>query len=178
VGRFLAIVGAIVILMLVAVYLGWFGFSSSITSDGNHEKVEVTMDKARIREDTAKVTDEVKELTRETGEGVKRIADKVEHGLSSNKAPLLVADRKSIELEPGARTTVKLTRSGSDLKALQLILTPSSSSNLGVSGGEFKAGEADSAMVIEAASGARPGSVNIEGIGDIQHVDVFVKSKL
>jgi hypothetical protein len=176
--RFLAIVGAIVILVLVAVYLGWFGFSSSATSDGNHESVEISMDKAKIRSDTAKVTDEVKDIARDTGEGVKKIAAKVQNGISSKQTPSLAADKKSIELEPGASATIKLTRSGGELTATHLILTPSAASNLLVTGGDFKAGETETAVVIEAAAGATNGSVNVEGNGDSQRVDVAIKGKI
>lgn len=176
-GRFLSIIGAIVLLLLVAVYLGWFGFSSSTTSDGNQETVQVTMDKSKIREDTAKVTDEVKGLARETGEGVRKIASKVENGLSK-KTPLLLADKKSIELDAGTSAQVMITRSGSELAATHLILTPSPASNLLVTGGEFKAGETQTAVVIEAPAGARDGSVNVEGNGDSQRVDVVIKGKI
>jgi len=136
------------------------------------------MDKAKMRADTAKVTEEVKDIARDTGEGVRKIAAKVENGLSSKQKPSLLADKKLIELEPGASATVKITRSGSALDAMQLTLTPSSTSNLIVSGGEFKAGESDSAIVIEAAAGARNGSVSVEGNGDSQSVDVVVKGKI
>lgn len=176
-GRFLAIVGAIVILALLAVYMGWFGFSSSTSSNGDREKIEVTMDKAKVREDMTKVADGAKELGRETSDGVKRIATKVENGLSK-QPPLLVADRKSIELESGASTTVKVTRSGNDLKAMQLALTPSASSNLVVTGGAFNAGDTEAAIVIEAAPGAKDGNVNVEGNGSSQLIDVAVKNKI
>ncbi len=176
--RFLAIVGAIVILVLVAVYLGWFGFSSSANNDGNHESVEISMDKAKIRSDTAKVTDEVKDIARDTGEGVRKIAAKVENGFSGKQKPLLVADKKAIELEPGASATIKLTRSGGELTATHLILTPSVSSNLLVTGGDFKSGETETAVVIEAPTGAKDGSVNVEGNGDSQRVEVVIKSKI
>jgi len=176
-GRFLAFVGAIVVLALLAAYMGWFGFSSSTSSNGDRDKVEVTMDKAKVSEDMTKFTDEVKELGRETRDGARKVATKVENELSK-QAPLLSADRRSIELESGSSTTVKVTRGGTDLKAMQLILTPNAASNLIVTGGAFNAGDTEASIVIEAASGAKDGNVNVEGNGSSQRIDVAVKNKI
>ena len=178
-GRFLTILGAFVLFGMVAVYMGWFGFSSTTTSDGGHQKIEITMDNAKIKSDADKVRNEVKDLSRKTSDGLRNITDKTENGASTpNRNTTLETDKKSIDLEPGAHATVRFTRRGPELPALQLILTPSASSNLTATGGEFKANDREASIVIEAPAGATDGSVNVEGNGDSQRIYVTMKSKI
>jgi hypothetical protein len=173
--RFLIFFALFVLAAGVVVYLGWFHIGASSTTDGNHESVEITMNKDKIKADSAKVTDEVKSVARDAGAGIKKIAGKVERGFSGSEKTVLTAESKSIDLEPGARTTVKILRSGGDLSAMTLALAATSLSNLLVTGGEFKTGEAESLIVIEAAKGATDGTVSVDGNGGSARITVTVK---
>lgn len=177
-GKFLAVFGAFVLIIMIAVYMGWFGISASSSSDGNHEKVEVTMDKDKIRSDTAKVTDNVKEISRDASEGARKIATKVENSISNSSKPQLIADKKSVEIEAGSSAAVKVTRTGSKLAAAHLTLTASPGSNLILTGGEYKADETETTVTIEAHADSKSGSVTVEGNGDSQRVDVVVKARI
>jgi hypothetical protein len=178
VGKFLAVFGAFVLLGMIAVYFGWFGVRSSTTVDGDHEKLELTMDKAKIRDDTSKVVDNVKELSRDATEGIKNVATKVGDGLSSNPKTVMTADRKTVELNPGTYGKVKFTRSGVDLAATRLTLTPTPASNLVVTGGQFALNETETFIVIDAPTGSTNGEVKVEGVGDSQIIKVVINNKL
>lgn len=173
--RFLVVFAIFVLLLMVAVYLGWFRFSSSESADGTHEGLEITMDKGKIKDDSTKVKNEVKDLAHSTSEGFKKVVSKVDSGLSSNPKPTFQADRKSVELEPGAKTAVKITRTGKDLPEMRLTITATPSSHLIVTGGEFRANEVETALVIEAGAGATGGTVNIEDNGASEQVTVVIK---
>jgi hypothetical protein len=173
--RFLIVFALFVLAAMVVVYLGWFHIGASSTADGNHESVEITMNKDKINADSAKVADEVKSVAREAGAGIKKIAGKVENSISAKQQTILTADRKSVDLEPGERSTIRVSRSGGDLPAMTLTLTAAPASKLLVTGGEFKTGERESFVVIEAAKDATDGTVSVEGSGASEHVNVAVK---
>ncbi len=176
--RLLGFIIMFALLMLVAGYLGWIAVESTTAGESDQEKFEVTMDKGKIKEDTGKVADEVKELSHDTGEGIRKIAQDIGDKFSANDSKTLTAHPKSVELEPGASARITVTRSGNTTKALQLTFVPSNASRLLVSGGEFGAGESEAVVTIEAPAEARDGSVQLEGQGDSERVDVLVIGKI
>jgi hypothetical protein len=160
-GRFLIIV-CVVLLLAFAFYRGWFSLSGHSESDANIDKAtgEVTVDKAKIKEDTAEATSKAKELGQKASEKTREAVSKIEGPSKSDYTPLAL-NKKTIELEQGAKTEVTVTRTGGDLNNMQLGLTVSQDCNLLVSGGLFKAGGTETTITVEAPKGARDGSITM-----------------
>ena len=94
---------------------------------------------------------------------------------TENRHAGLTLDKAAIELDAGARTDVTVSRTGDDLKMLQLGLLPSSGSNLLVSGGLFNAGETSTSITVEAPKTARSGRITIEAGNNAAFLAVSVK---
>jgi hypothetical protein len=139
--------------------------------------VQFTVDKKNVRDDADKASDEAKQIgvkTREEARAITRKLDDFAHSKNST----LTLDRTSIELAPDSKLIVKVTRSGSNMKVLQLGLTPSSGSNLLASGGMFKEGETEAAITIEAPANAHNGAITITGNGESSVLNVTVEPAL
>src|SRR3954447_25935073 len=92
---------------------------------------------------------ELKKNAAAAGEKIKEGAKVLAHksgALTEVKPYVLKLDREPVEILPGGKAEVKVSRSGGDMKALQLELIPAPGSKLAASGGEFKAGESVSVI--------------------------------
>jgi hypothetical protein len=81
-----------------------------------------------------------------------------------------------IVVEAGAPATVKITRSGGELKPLKLQFFPAPGSQLTVTGGEFAQGAAETTFTVEAVAAGRDASLTIQA-GDEGKVTVPVQVK-
>jgi hypothetical protein len=150
VSRFYWLMITILIFVAIAFLLGWFQVST--TSDEKRDKVnvELTLDKAKVKDDAASATAKAQELGQKTKEEARDVARKIGN-LAGSDRPVWSIDRKSIEVISGQSADVILTRTGDDLKSMQAGLFPSAGSNLLASGGLFKEGEKNGAHYYRSA---------------------------
>ena len=174
-GKFLIII-CVVLLLAFAFYRGWFSLSGHSESNANIDKAvgEVTVDKAKIKVDTDEAAAKAEELGQKAREKTREAVSKIE-GSSNSDSTSLTLNKKTIELEQGAKTEVTVTRTGGGLNNMQLGLTVSQDCNLLASGGLFKAGETETTIMIEAPKGARDGSITAEASGKSVVLHVAVK---
>lgn len=165
----------VVILGILAFYLGWFDISTRTDSVHDKVNVELTLDKAKVKQDTADAAAKARELGEKTQQEVKEVGRKIGDLADREKEKTSwKLDRSSIELEKGGRADVSITRSG-DLSSRQFGLYASAGSNLVVSGGTCKAGEAVCSITVEAPEGASDGSIQVVGDGKTETLNVTVK---
>lgn len=83
----------------------------------------------------------------------------------------------SITIEQGTRLEVEVRRSGGPMGDYQLGLTPSSGSNIQVSGGLFRYGRTTTVIGIEALKNARSGSIAIRAESEQAPLTVWVRPR-
>jgi hypothetical protein len=81
-----------------------------------------------------------------------------------------------IVVEAGTPASVKITRSGGELRPLQLQFFPAAGSQLTVTGGEFAQGAAETTFTVEALAAGRDASLTIQA-GDEGKLTVPVRVK-
>lgn len=175
--RFSGLLLTLVILGVVAFWLGWFNVSTTSESAGDRVHVDLTLDKGKVKEDAAATAARARELGAKTQEEIRDAARKIGTKSSTEITTGWALDRKHVELEAGSSVDVMLTRSGSDLKTLQVGLFPSAGSNLVVSGGLFKDGATSTLVAIEAPENAHDGQISVVAEGRSETIDVVVKPK-
>jgi len=175
--RFYALLLTLVILGVIAFWLGWFNISTSNESAGDRVHVDLTLNKGKVREDADATAAKARELGAKTQEEIRDAARKIGNKSSTDVATGWTLDRKHIELEAGSSVDVILSRTGSDLKAQQVGLFPSAGSNLIVTGGQFKEGATSALVAIEAPANAHDGQVSVVADGRSESIDVVVKPK-
>lgn len=72
--------------------------------------------------------------------------------LLEDKTTALKLDREVVEVKPGGKTEFKVTRTGGT-KAARLELVPAPGSGLTATGGEFKDGQAQTTVIVQAPAG-------------------------
>jgi hypothetical protein len=91
----------------------------------------------------------------------KQVADKAKAAAKTvgvavgGKITGLKFDREVVEVKAGGKAELKVTRSGGDMKATKLELVPAPGSGLKATGGEFKDGQEDTFVTVEAPAGAK-----------------------
>jgi hypothetical protein len=166
-----------VVVLLVGFTRGWFSVATQESEDRSH--YQFTVDKKNVREDAGKAREEAKQLGEKTREEAREIGRKIDNAVHSNaKDSSLLLEKTSIEMSPNSKRIVKVTRSGNDLKPLQLGLKPSTGSNLLATGGEFNQGQIEAAITIEAQSNAHDGSITISGYGESLVLNVSIEPAL
>ena len=168
-----------------AAYRHWFVISSNSDTSNDTVSTTLTVDKAKIKEDTKDARAKAGELGEQAKNDVKDIAHKISPG-SSTPATTTTAGTPNValadtivELEPGNKAVVNVSRKGADVtQTLQLGMTVSEGSNLQVSGGAFDSGKTETSITVEAPPNAHPGKVFIhaEG-GPTLELQVLVKPK-
>jgi hypothetical protein len=106
----------------------------------------------------------------------KTAADKAS-ALLDNSVKNLKADKPIVELKPGAKAEVKITREGGALKRLKLDIRIAADSKLSASGGEFKDGETQTTLMIEAQPGITSDSAITISAGEKAKLILPVKLK-
>ena len=120
----------------------------------------------------------IKEKATAAGEKIKDGAKVLAHkagALTETKPTALKLDREPIEVTPGRKSEVKVTRSGGELKAASLQLSPATGSKISAIGGVFKMGESETLIYVEALPGAQDASLTIKMGDSVKVVPVIIK---
>ena len=84
--------------------------------------------------------------------------------------------KERLEVQAGTRAGIAVMRKGGDTtKPLTLELTPAPGSGLVATGGEFKANEIETTVIVEAPTGSHDASVSVKGGDTVKLLPVFVK---
>lgn len=137
--------------------------------DGGGFKAPELPDTKDIKDAARKAAEAAKEATERAAREAKAAAEKAKAaaekaGLLDDKAlKSLKLEKEPIEVMAGGRTEVKITRVMKDLPPLKLELAPADGSKIRASGGEFKQGQSETTITVEAEAGAHSASLTIKG---------------
>ncbi len=155
---------AAVIIVLLAIaaafYFKWFRISASNDQTNDKANVSFSVDKGKVKDDTAHAVSEVKKLGQKVSDATTSDSESGDNAKDGNR-PHLSLSSKEIALDEGGQKNVTVTRTGGDLKELQLTLSPSSGSYLLATAGHFKVGETSTLIAVTAPQGAQDGSISI-----------------
>lgn len=163
-----------VIALIAAFYFGWLGVKTSSDKVTDKSKIELSVDKGKVKEDTQEAFSKAEDLGRKIKAETQAVVGKA-GAATESKHTQLTLDSKSIELAEGTQRDVTVSRTGGDHKSLQLGLSPSSGSNLLASGGLFKNGETSTRITVAAPKDARSGSIAIAAEGQAETLAVNLK---
>ena len=122
-------------------------------------------------------------LEQKARDAANEVADKAKGAVNKaaelldNNVKSLKADKAVVEVKPGAKADVKITREGGAMKRLKLDMRIAADSKLTASGGEFKDGEAQATVTIEAQTGITADSAITISAGEKAKLILPVKVK-
>jgi hypothetical protein len=87
----------------------------------------------------------------------------------------LQLDKSEINVKPEGKEDVRVTRTGGDMKALDLDAKADPDSKLKVTGGKFKDGDKEAMVTVEAPKEAKSGEVTVSAGGVSKKIKVNVK---
>jgi hypothetical protein len=164
---------SVAILTIFALYMNWFAFDTVNDTARDKTKIEMTVDKGKVKEDVSAAKQKTEEIGKKAAEGAKDVAEKFVTLPQKNGAQIELEQQK-VEMQPGATVHISVSRTDAELNRLQLGLIPSSGSNLLASGGLFNTGETRSTISIEAPKDAHDGTVEVVANGKAQIITVTV----
>lgn len=164
----------IIVVLIIAVIgftRGWFFVTSRTDAADDKVNVGLTVDKAAIRQDTADAKDRAKDLGSAAKKDADQLVDRMEKHAESSK---LKASVSVLKLQQGSKSEITVTRGGTELKAEQLGLKPSTGSNLLATGGLFLDGARDTTITIEAPADAHDGTITLSSSAGSETITVSI----
>src|SRR4051812_2210991 len=118
---------SISILTIFALYMNWFAFDTVTDTARDKTKIEMTVDKGKVKEDVSAAKQKTEEVGKKAVEGAKDVAGKFVT-LPQKNGVQIELEMQKVELQPGAIVQISVSRSEGELNRLQLGLIPSSGS--------------------------------------------------
>lgn len=169
--RLFSFILLVVVLVVVAFYIGWFDFTSSTT---NNQRVDVglSVDKEKMRQDLNRAEQRAREMAENARREARGLARRVE--TATRREGTFTLDNATVQISQGWSKSVSVTREDNDPSAYSLVLKTEPDSKLLVKGGEFKDGQKETTITIEAPADAYSGVISVEGYGKSEPIMVIV----